>query len=182
MLPTLMPCSKRALEARIGAAIDEVDHQADAATGDHQDQRRDDRLDVEHGDQETVPQAAQQANAERDQKNDDVWVAFVHAPGNGGTDHGDDRADGQVNALGADHDGHAERQHRRRHAAIDHVDEAAEQATLDDADREEIRRDDAVDDQDHHQRRQRPDRAVTEERRAGDRQRSLSLPQQWIVA
>ena len=40
-----------------------VDQQRDAAARDHQNQRRDDRLDVEDGDQEAVPQSAQQARA-----------------------------------------------------------------------------------------------------------------------
>ncbi len=152
-----------AFKARIGAAIDEVDHQADAAAGDHEDQSRDDRLDVEDGDQEAVPQAAQQADGKRNQQDDDVRIAFMHAPGDGGTDHRDDRADGQIDTLGADHHRHAEGEHCRRHAAIDDVDEAAEQAPLDDTDREEVGRDDAVDDEDHRQRRQWPDGAVSED-------------------
>ena len=38
-----------------------VDQQRDPAARDHQDQRRDDRLDVEDGDQEAVPHSAQHA-------------------------------------------------------------------------------------------------------------------------
>ena len=41
-------------------------------------------------------------------------VAGLDAPGDDGADHGDDRADRQIDALGADHHGHAKRDQRRR--------------------------------------------------------------------
>ena len=96
--------------------------------------------------------AAQKADAERDQQDDEVRIAGVNAPGDGGADHRDHRADRKVDALGPDHHRHAERDQRRRHGAIEDVDQAAEQAAFDDADGEEAGRDEAVDDQDHRQR------------------------------
>ena len=158
---------QRAGEARVGAAVEQIDHQPDAAARHHQDQGRDDRLDVEHRDQKAVPQAAQQARAERDQQDDEMRIAGVDAPGDDGAADGDDRADREIDALGADHDRHAERDERGRHGAIENVDQIAEQPALDDADLKKPGRDDAVDGEDERQRHQRPDRPV-----AGDRAQS----------
>ena len=77
---------------------------------------------------------------------------------------GDDRADREVDALGADDDRHAERDHRGRHGAVENVDQIAEQAALDDADVKEAGRDDAVDGEDERERDDRPDRPVPGER------------------
>ncbi len=146
--------------------------------GGHQDQRRDDRLDVEHRDEKSVPQAAEQGSAEGDQEDERVRVAGVNAPGDDRADDGDDRADREVDALGADDSGHAERHQRRRHGAVQNVDQVAEQPALDDANLEEAGRNDSVDDQDQRQRDNRPHGAMPGDRaqpgRGRRRRRDLS--------
>ena len=104
---------QRAREARIGASVEKVDHKADAAPRHHQDQGGDDRLDVENGDQEPVPQAAQQARRQREHENDEMRVARMNAPDDDRADNRDHRADREVDPLRADDHGHPERDDRR---------------------------------------------------------------------
>ena len=65
----------------------------------------------------------------------------MNPPGDHRADDGDDRADRKIDALGADHHRHAERDDRGRRGAIEDVDQVAEQPAFDDADSEEAGRD-----------------------------------------
>ena len=53
----------------------------------------------------------------------------------------DDRADGEIDAAGGDHQHHAEREQRHRRAAVEDIDQAAEQPAVLQAQIEELRRD-----------------------------------------
>ena len=61
------------------------------------------------------------------------------------------RADRQIDAPRGDHQHHAEREQRHRRAAVEDVDQAAEQPAVLHPQIEELRRDDAVDREDHQQ-------------------------------
>ena len=91
-------------------------------------------------------------------------IAGVNPPGDDRADDGDDRADREIDALGADDHRHAKRDQRGRNGAVENVDQVAEQPALDDADLEEARRDDSIDDEDQRERDDRPDGAVAEDR------------------
>ncbi len=136
---------ERTGEARVGPAIEQVDHQPDASPADHQDQGGDDRLDVENGDQEPVPQPAQDAHREREHKNDEVRIASVNPPSDDRADDGDDRSDRKIDAFRSDHHRHPQSDDGGRRRPVQNVDEVAEQAALNDADIEEPGRDDPVD-------------------------------------
>ena len=87
-------------------------------------------------------------------------IAGVNPPGDHRAEDRDDRADREIDPLGADHDRHAERDDRRRHGAVEDVDQVAEQSAFDDPDGEESGRDEAVDREDQRQRDERPNRAM----------------------
>src|SRR5262249_60282690 len=69
--------------------------------------------------------------------------------------------------------GHAEGDEGNRRRTVDDVDQAAEQAALDDPDAEEARREDGVEQEDDAQDHQRPYRAVAGQRAEPGDQRSL---------
>ncbi len=163
-MPDAEPLKQRAFEAWVGSAVEQVDHQPDAAAGDHQDQGRDDRLDVEDRDQKAVPQAADEARAKGEQQNDEMGIAGVDTPGDHRAANGDDRADREIDSLRADDDRHPNRDKRRRHGPVENVDQIAEQAALDDANVEEPGRDQTVDGEDQRKRDDRPDRSMPRER------------------
>ena len=127
------------------------DELGNAPARDHQDQGGDDRLDAEDGDEEAVPQAAQKARAERGGEHQRQAMAIGKARRDGARDR-HHRADREIDAAGGDHQHHAERQQRHRRAAVEDVDEAAEQAAVLQAQVEELRRDRAVDQEDDDER------------------------------
>ena len=88
-------------------------------------------------------------------------IPGVNPPGDHGADDGDHGADRKVDSFRADDDRHAERDHRRRHGAVENVDQVAEQAAFNDANVEETGRYDAVDGEDEHKRDHRPDRTMS---------------------
>jgi hypothetical protein len=102
-----------------------------APAGDHQDQRRDDGLQAQAGDEQAVPQPAQQRRAERRSQCDGQAVrADQHAGDRAGD--GDDGAHRHVDAARGDDQRHAERREHQRCGAVQDVDEAAvEVAVLD---------------------------------------------------
>ena len=151
---------QRTGEARVGAAVEQIDHQAYAAARHHEDQRRDDGLDVEDGNQETVPKPAHDAGRQRQQQDDEMGIACMDAPGDDRAADGDHRAYREVDALGADHHSHSKRHHRRRHRPVQYVDQAAEQTAFDDADGEEAGRHETVHGKNERQDEQGPNRPV----------------------
>src|SRR5271166_264982 len=160
-MPDAQALQKFALEAGVRASVEKIDHEPDAASRHHEDQGRDDRLDVEHRNEETVPQATEKSRPERNEQDDEMRVARVDAPCDDGADDGDDRADREVDALRADDDGHAESDDCGRRSPVEDVDEIAEQAPLDDADVEESGRNHSIYGEDERERDERPDGAMS---------------------
>ena len=116
-------------EKEVAAESDDqalVNQQRDPAARDHQNQRRDDRLDVEDGDQKAVPQSAQHARPERQSEDQGRRHVAMDQIGHHRAGDGDHRADRQIDALGANHYRHAQGHQGGRRAAIEHVDQAAE--------------------------------------------------------
>ena len=61
-------------------------------------------------------QSPKQADAERDQKDDEMRIAGMNTPGDRGADHRNHRTDRKIDALRPDDHRHAEREQRRRTA------------------------------------------------------------------
>ena len=121
------------------------DELGNAPARDHQDQRGDDRLNAEDGDKECrstgrtdrpAPSAAREHQRQR--------MAIGKARRDGARRSPSPRRP-RGRCPGGDHQHHAERQQRHRRAAIENVDQAAEQAAILQAQVEELRRDRAVD-------------------------------------
>ena len=120
------------------------DELGDAPARDHQDQGGDDRLNAETATRMPFHRPHSKARAERCGEHQRQAMAIGKARRDGARDR-HHRADREIDAAGGDHQHHAERQQRHRRAAIEDVDEAAEQAAVLQAQVEELRRDRAVD-------------------------------------
>src|SRR5262249_814885 len=106
------------------------DELGDAAPRHHQDQGGDDRLDVEHGDQQTVPQAAADTDRKGHQHGNRHAVAGIDQGGGNGAGDRHDGTDRKVDAARGDDQGHADRQDGNRGTAIEDIDDAAEEMAV----------------------------------------------------
>ena len=94
------------------------------------------------------PRVRGQASPQRARRDrDDGRIAGNHQRGGHGAGHGHYRADGEIDALGGDHACHADRQDGHGCAAVEHVDEAAEEAAVLPAYVEEAGKQQPVDDE-----------------------------------
>src|SRR5690606_15192127 len=145
------------------------DQQRDAAPGEHEHERRDDRLNPDHRHQESVPGAEQHADQHRDADRTEHRAQVVgsrRAVDDGerdGARDGHDGADGEVDAARRDHDHHAERDEHERGAVAQDVDQRAVELVALDRHAHEARAGDRVDDDERHERRDRQHEAVGED-------------------
>ena len=136
------------------------DQLGDAAARDHQDQRRDHRLDATVGDEDPVPEPAQGRHGqgdhedERERDGGEVGIVgqrLVVRVDEERCDRGRDRHDGadrEVDPAGGDHEGHADREEHDGRPAAEDVDDVAEEVAVDDGEREEPGVEDQVEQQD----------------------------------
>ena len=96
------------------------DELRDASPGDHQDQRRDERLDPDHGNENAVPQAAEHGEPEGggdgEQHRPEAVLILRPADQQAGAGSGDggDGADREIDPPGRDHERHAESDEHQR--------------------------------------------------------------------
>src|SRR5690606_2257432 len=143
------------------------DQLGDAAPADHEDERRDDRLDAQPGDEQPVPQPERQAQGQAERERDGHAVPLADQVARHRPADRDHRAHRQVDAAGGDDHRHAERHHDQRRAEPEDVDQAAVQVAVPDPDGEEAGRDDRVDDQQQEEHRDRPEQPVPGQVREG---------------
>src|SRR5690606_30468652 len=145
------------------------DQQRDTAPGEHEHERRDDRLHPDHRHQESVPGAEQHADQHRDADRTEHGAQVVGRRRavddreRDGTRDGHDGADGEVDAARRDHDHHAERDEHERGAVAQDVDQRAVELVALDRHAHEARAGDRVDDDERHERRDRQHEAVGED-------------------
>ena len=102
------------------------DKLGDAPASNHQHQRRNNGLDVEHSHEKAVPESAGQPDGQCGDDRDRCRIAGHHHGCGHCAAHRHDCADRKIDAFGRDHAGHANGQNGHRGAAIDDVDSAAE--------------------------------------------------------
>ncbi|GAB7196704.1 hypothetical protein OS31_39200 [Dickeya oryzae] len=102
----------------------------DTATGYHENEGSDKRLDLQNRNQNTVPQARQHADTECGQQYHRQAVALHGQRGGHGTGNRHNGPDGQIDAAGGNHQRHADRQQGHRRGTVKDIDGTAEQAAI----------------------------------------------------